>query len=108
MEEKVKKQKFLQLQFCMLLLLCTLLPDLGSIIGIPDFDIPVFCCKLVGIIGGAMALYSFHKEAGPVPTPFLAIAGGGASVERDNRYRDAFGFHRDRIRCDGWLESLLL
>lgn len=29
------------------------------------------------------------------------------SVERDNRYRDAFGFHRDRIRCDGWLESLL-
>lgn len=74
MEEKVKKQKFLQLQFCMLLLLCTLLPDLGSIIGIPDFDIPVFCCKLVGIIGGAMALYSFHKEAGPVPTPFLAIA----------------------------------
>lgn len=37
----------------------------------------------------------------------LAIAGGGTSVERDNRYRDAFGFHRDRIRCDGWLESLL-
>lgn len=37
----------------------------------------------------------------------MAIAGGGTGVERDNRYRDAFGFHRDRVRCDGWLESLL-
>lgn len=80
MEEKVKKQKFLQLQFCMLLLMCTLLPDLGSLIGIPNFDIPVFCCQLVGIIGGAMALYSFHKGAGPVPTPFLALAGGGMLI----------------------------
>lgn len=37
MDERIKKQKFLQLQFCMLLLVCTLLPDLGSLLGLPDF-----------------------------------------------------------------------
>lgn len=50
------KQKFLQLQFCMLLVVCTLLPDfgslVGSLIGMPDFDIPVFCCQIIGIVGG--------------------------------------------------------
>lgn len=78
MEEKVKKQKFLQLQFSMLLVVCTLLPDLGSLLGVPDFDIPVFCCQLVGIILGGMALYSFYKVMGTaLPVPFLALAGGG-------------------------------
>ncbi|WP_297273113.1 hypothetical protein [uncultured Bacteroides sp.] len=78
MEEKVKKQKFLQLQFCMLLVACTLLPDFGSLLGIPDFDIPVFCCKLIGIIGGGMALYAFYQAMeSEIPKPFLALSGGG-------------------------------
>lgn len=55
------KQKFLQLQFCTLLVVCTLLPDLGSLvgslIGMPDFDIPVFCCQIIGIVGGGLALF---------------------------------------------------
>ena len=60
------KQKFLQLQFCTLLVVCTLLPDLGSLvgslIGMPDFDIPVFCCQIIGIVGGGLALYSFYNN----------------------------------------------
>lgn len=79
------KQKFLQLQFCMLLVVCTLLPDwgslVGSLIGMPDFDIPVFCCQIVGIVGGGLALYSFYKALGKeLPVPFLGIAGGGLFI----------------------------
>lgn len=79
------KQKFLQLQFCMLLVVCTLLPDwgslVGSLIGMPDFDIPVFCCQVVGIVGGGLALYSFYKALGKeLPVPFLGIAGGGLFI----------------------------
>lgn len=78
MEEKIKKEKFLQIQFCMLLLVCTLLPDWGSIIGLMDFDIPVFCCKIIGAIVGLLALYSFYKSFGEsLPVPFLAISCGG-------------------------------
>lgn len=78
MEEKQRKQKFLQLQFCVLLLACTLLPDFGTLLGIPDFDIPVFCCQLVGIVGGALALYAFYQEMSKnLPVPFLACAGSG-------------------------------
>lgn len=81
MEAEVKKQKFLQLQFCMLLVVCTLLPDLGSLLGIPDFDIPVFYSQLVGIIGAGLALYAFYKSMGKaLPVPFLALAGGGLAL----------------------------
>ena len=76
MDEKVKKQRFLQLQFCMLLLVCTLLPDLGALLDLPSFDVAVFCCQLVGIVGGALALYGFYKE-GPLPPMFLGLSGGG-------------------------------
>lgn len=80
MNEKTKKQNFLQLQFCLLLLACTLLPDIQSLLGIPDFDVPVFCCQLLGLVGGALALYNFWKQAGPIPTPFLAVAGVGLLI----------------------------
>lgn len=81
MEDRTKKQKFLQLQFCMLLVACTLLPDLGSLLGIPDFDIPVFCSQLIGIIGGGLALYAFYKSMGKeLPIPFLSLAGGGLAL----------------------------
>lgn len=81
MEEKVKKQKFLQLQFGMLLVVCTLLPDLGSLLGVPDFDIPVFCCQLVGIVLGGIALSSFYQAMGnSLSVPFLVLAGGGLFV----------------------------
>ena len=81
MESDVKKQKFLQLQFCMLLVVCTLLPDLGSLLGIPDFDIPVFCSQLVGIIGAGLALHAFYKSMGKaLPVPFLDLAGGGLAL----------------------------
>lgn len=74
----MKRQKFLQLQFGMLLVVCTLLPDFGSLLGIPDFDIAVFCSQLVGIILGGVALYSFYKVMGTtLSMPFLILAGGG-------------------------------
>ena len=79
MDEKVRKQKFLQLQFCMLLLVCTLLPDLGSLLGLPDFSVSVFCSQLVGVIGAGWALYAFYK-IGPMPVPFLCLAGGGIVI----------------------------
>lgn len=78
MDEKVKKQKFLQLQFGMLLLVCTLLPDWGSLLGIPGFDFPVFCCKLAGFVMGGTALYAFYKSMGEsMPNYYLALSGGG-------------------------------
>lgn len=79
MDEKVRKQKFLQFQFCMLLLVCTLLPDLGSLLGLPDFSVSVFCSQLVGVIGAGWALYAFYK-IGPMPVPFLCLAGGGIVI----------------------------
>ncbi len=80
MEEMTKKQMFVQLQFCLLLLMCTLLPDLSSLIGVPDFSISVFCCKLVGVIGGGMALFAFHKSGAPLSPVFLGAAGGGIAL----------------------------
>lgn len=78
--------KFLQLQFCMLLLLLTALPEfnlLSSLLGF-NFDIPKFACKVLGLIGGGMAFYYFYKDAQSksqqLPTPFLATAIGGMAL----------------------------
>lgn len=77
MEERQKKQKFLQLQFCMLLVICTLLPDFQSLLGL-DFDIPVFLSQIIGIVGGSTALYYFYKtNQSQLPVPFISLAGGG-------------------------------
>lgn len=78
--------KFLQLQFCMLLLLLTVLPEfnlLSSLLGF-NFDIPKFACKVLGLIGGGMAFYYFYKDAQSksqqLPTPFLVTAIGGMAL----------------------------
>ncbi len=78
--------KFLQLQFCMLLLLLTVLPEfnlLSALFGF-NFDIPKFCCKVLGLVGGGMAFYYFYKEAQSksqqLPTPFLATAISGMAL----------------------------
>lgn len=78
--------KFLQLQFCMLLLLLTALPEfnlLSSLLGF-NFDIPKFACKVLGLIGGGMAFYYFYKDAQSksqqLPTPFLVTAIGGMAL----------------------------
>lgn len=78
--------KFLQLQFCMLLLLLTVLPEfnlLSSLLGF-NFDIPKFACKVLGLIGGGMAFYYFYKDtqskSQQLPTPFLATAIGGMAL----------------------------
>lgn len=78
--------KFLQLQFCLLILVLTVLPEfdlIGSLFGF-SFDIPKFCCKVLGLVGGGMAFYYFYKEADSksqqLPTPFLATAIGGMAL----------------------------
>ncbi|EKJ92227.1 hypothetical protein QR305_02481 [Bacteroides finegoldii] len=78
--------KFLQLQFCMLLLLLTVLPEfnlLSSLLGF-NFDIPKFACKVLGLIGGGMAFYYFYIDAQSksqqLPTPFLVTAIGGMAL----------------------------
>ena len=77
MDERMKNKKFLQLQFCLLLLVCALLPDLGSFIGAPSLDIPALCCQLIGIVGSGLALLAFHKSMGGLPTPFVYIVWAG-------------------------------
>lgn len=88
METKEKKQLFLQLQFCMLLLLLTVLPEfklsalLGSVFGGgfgSSFDFVLFACQVVGVVGGGLALLKLHK-AEPLEIPFLAFSGGGMFV----------------------------
>ena len=73
----MKNQKFLQLQFCLLLLMCALLPDLGSFIGMPSLDIPVLCCQLIGLVGAGLTLFAFYKSMGTLPTPFVYVVGSG-------------------------------
>lgn len=73
----MKNQKFLQLQFCLLLLICALFPDLGSLIGMPSLDIPVLCCQLLGLVGAGLALFTFYKNMGALPTPFVYVVGAG-------------------------------
>lgn len=78
MEARLQKQKFLQLQFCLLLVICTLLPDFSSLFSLTDFDIPVFLSKIIGIIGASMALYHFYKtNQSQLPVVFVSFAGGG-------------------------------
>lgn len=78
--------KFLQLQFCLLILVLTVLPEfdlIGSLFGF-SFDIPKFCCKVLGLVGGGMAFYYFYNESQSksqqLPTPFLATAIGGMAL----------------------------
>lgn len=78
MEEMVKKQMFVQLQFCTLLTVCTMLPEFTSLLGIPDFDFSVFVAQLVGIIGGGYSLFALYKGMGQnIPIPYFAVAGSG-------------------------------
>lgn len=86
MEEKERKQKFLQLQFCMLLLALTMLPEfsLAAVVGMSGFNIPVMCCKIVGVVGAGMVLFRFYKSAeaasAALPTPFLGAAAGALLI----------------------------
>lgn len=86
MESIEKKKKFLQLQFCLLLLVCTLLPEFGSpvsaiasaIFGGDGLSFPVIIARIIGVVGGGMALYYFYNAAkAELPMPFLCSAGGG-------------------------------
>lgn len=81
--------KFLQLQFCLLLLLLTVLPSLpsfsisGALFGF-DLDIPKLCCKILGLVGGGLAFYYFYQQAESqskqLPTPFLITAIAGMAL----------------------------
>ncbi|MCH5311881.1 MAG: hypothetical protein J1E57_08005 [Prevotella sp.] len=82
MEETFKKKQFVQLQFCTLLLVCTLLPDFGSVLsslfGLGGLSFTVVICRIIGIIGLGMALYAFYnslKQNFP-PQCLYSVAGG--------------------------------
>lgn len=90
MEKRAQKIKFLQLQACLVLLVCTLLPDFGSIFkqaignafGAPsiltsDFDFIVFACQVAAIAGAALSLKAFYNGMKQVPTPSLVMNAGG-------------------------------
>lgn len=82
MEETIKKKQFVQLQFCTLLLICTLLPDFGSVVssmfGLDSLSFTVIACRIIGIIGVGMALYSFYNNMKQnLPPLFLYSVVGG-------------------------------
>lgn len=85
MEEMMKKKLFVQLQFCTLLLVCTLLPDFGSMLssafGLGGLSIVVIVSRIIGLVGAGMALYSLYtssaNEGQHFPSPYLYSLGGG-------------------------------
>ena len=81
MDTITKKQQFLQLQFSLVLLVCTLLPDFGNMfsaaIGLGGLSIFIIA-RVIGIVFGGWALYNFYQATGgKLPTPFLCGVGGG-------------------------------
>lgn len=85
MENNEKKNQFLQLQFCTLMVICTLLPDLGSVVGSitglgSDIDIPVIICRVIGVVGAGLALYNFYNKMGVIPPVYLGVIGGGLTL----------------------------
>lgn len=82
MDELTKKKQFLQLQFSLVLIACSLLPDFGNMvtaaIGLGGLSIPVIVARVVGIVFGGWALYNFYQAtSGKLPMPFLCSVGGG-------------------------------
>lgn len=82
MDELTKKKQFLQLQFCLVLLVCSLLPDFGNMItaaiGLGGLSIPVIIVRVFGLVFGGWALYNFYQATGgKLPTPFLVSVGVG-------------------------------
>lgn len=82
MNETIKKKQFVQLQFCTLLLVCTLLPDFGSamsaLFGLSGLSFTVIICRIIGLLGVSLALYSFYENMKQDLTPlFLGSVGGG-------------------------------
>lgn len=96
MENKTKKMQFLQLQFCTLLVICTLLPDFSSMFGemvmgafggggasslFTGPDIVVVICKLIGLIGAGMAAYAFYQQMKDSLSPvFMGALGVGLAL----------------------------
>lgn len=82
MDELTKKKQFLQLQFSLVLIACSLLPDFGNMVtaavGLGGLSIPVIVARVVGIVFGGWALYNFYQATGSkLPMPFLFSVGGG-------------------------------
>lgn len=83
MEESLKKKYFVQLQFCILLAACTLLPDfeeiVTSMLGVNSgLDTPVLIARIIGLAGAGWTLSCFYNSLkDKMPTPYLCIIGGG-------------------------------
>ncbi|MBR1394230.1 MAG: hypothetical protein IJ559_01045 [Prevotella sp.] len=81
MDEALKKNQFVQLQFCALLLACSLLPDFGSVIssalGLGGLSVVVIIARVVGLIGAGLACYKLYDGMnGQIPVPYLCVMGG--------------------------------
>lgn len=94
MDELSKKKQFLQLQFSILLLVCSLLPDFGSAMGsslgsaiggaagslLSGPGLIVIVVRLVALVFGGMALFAFYKDDKNLAVPFLCTVCGGMAV----------------------------
>jgi hypothetical protein len=85
MEETLKKDQFVQLQFCTLLLACSLLPDFGSVIssalGLGGLSITVIIARVVGLLGAGWACYKLYDGMkDQIPVPYLCVLGGALAL----------------------------
>lgn len=88
METTTKKQLFVQLQFGLLILACSALPEIGlasmfstMLGGGSSINFVLLATKLIGVIAAGMALYKFYQELGnDLPAPYLGITGGGILI----------------------------
>ena len=85
MEETIKKNYFVQLQFCALLLACSLLPDFGSVIssalGLGGLSITVIIARVIGLAGAGWACFKLYDGMkGQIPVPYLCVLGGALGL----------------------------
>ena len=76
MNETIKKKLFVQLQFCTLLLVSTLLPDFGSVasslFGMDGLSFTVIACRIIGLLGASIAYYPID-DGSQFATPLISV-----------------------------------
>lgn len=85
MDQTMMKKQFAQLQFCLLLLACTVLPDFGSMIssvlGLGSMNFAMMAGRIIGLVGAGLALNAFYKSLSPnIPVPYFCVAGIGMAL----------------------------
>lgn len=81
-DEMTRKKLFLQLQFSMLMLACSMLPDFGNLVsellGFGGLSFAVIIARLAGLVFGGLAFYNYYQAVGGrIDNLFYGTVGGG-------------------------------